>query len=351
MSRRFWLHQVAGWSAYAAAMALSRLSLFPLSYMVVTKSVLAILGFACSLVLWRTYRAMLRREATLGQIIVVSVVASYVMAAIWTAADNVIAIPIARAMLGRDGSIRGIFGLFVGSVYNAFTLLAWSLLYFAIKHHDALTAERERSLRAEALAQRAQLDALRYQLHPHFLFNTLNIISSLVAEGDSTAASRMISRLSDFLRHTLATPPSDEVSLTDEVEFVRRYLEIEQARFEERLTVQIDVAADAWTARVPYLILQPLVENAVRHGIATREEGGALTVEAKRVGGGLQLEVKDDGPGWEPAGNGERIGLTNTRERLARLYGAASSVTVTSGAAGTRVTIRIPFRDGHGATR
>lgn len=332
-------------------MALSRLSLFPLSYMVVTKGVLAIIGFACSLVLWRIYRAMLRRGAPLGQIIVVSVVASYLMAAIWTAADNIIDIPIARAMLGREGQIRGIFGLFVGSVYNAFTLLAWSLLYFAIKHHDALTAERERSLRAEALAQRAQLDALRYQLHPHFLFNTLNIVSSLVAEGDVNAASRMISRLSDFLRHTLATPPSDEVSLTEEVEFVRRYLEIEQARFEERLAVHIDVAADAWTARVPYLILQPLVENAVRHGIATREEGGALTVEARRVGAGLQLEVKDDGPGWEPVGNGERIGLTNTRERLARLYGEASSVTVTSGAGGTRVAIRIPFHDGQGATR
>lgn len=349
MTRRFWLHQVAGWSAYAVAMSLSRLSFFPLSYMVVAKGVLALLGLACSLVLWRLYRAMLQRQATLLQVIVVSVVASYLMAALWTAADNLVAIPIGRVLLGREGQIRGLFGLFVGSVYNAFTLLAWSLLYFAIKHHDALTAERERSLRAEALAQRAQLDALRYQLHPHFLFNTLNIISSLVAEGDNTAASRMISRLSDFLRHTLATPPSDEVSLTEEVEFVRRYLEIEQARFEERLRVHIDVASDAWTARVPYLILQPLVENAVRHGIATREEGGALTVEARRVGGGLELEVRDNGPGWDPAGNGERIGLTNTRERLARLYGSASEVQVTSGAGGTRVAIRIPFRDGQGA--
>ena len=102
---------------------------------------------------------------------------------------------------------------------------------------------------------------------------------------------------------------------------------------------------------MPYLILQPLVENAVRHGIATREEGGALTVEAHRVGAGLQLEVMDDGPGWEPAGNGERIGLTNTRERLARLYGDAGTMTVTSGTGGTRVTIRIPFRNGQGATR
>jgi two-component system LytT family sensor kinase len=332
-------------------MALSRLSLFPLSYMVVSKGLLALLGLACSLVLWRLYRAMLARGATLLQIIVVSVIASYAMALVWTAADNVGNIPIAKWLLGRNVQIRSLFGLFVGSVYNAFTLLAWSLLYFAIKHHDALTAERERSLRAEALAQRAQLDALRYQLHPHFLFNTLNIISSLVAEGDSAAASRMISRLSDFLRHTLATPPSDEVSLTEEVEFVRRYLEIEQARFEERLAVHIDVSADAWTARVPYLILQPLVENAVRHGIATREEGGALTVEARRVGAGLQLEVTNDGPGWEPGGNGERIGLTNTRERLARLYGAASSVTVSSAAGGTRVAIRIPFRNGEDASR
>lgn len=351
MNRRFWLHQVAGWSAYAVAMALSRLSLYPLSYMVVAKGLLAIMGFACSLVLWRLYRAMLARGTTILQIIVLSVIASYAMALVWTAADNVLNIPIARWLLDRNVNIRGLFGLFVGSVYNAFTLLAWSLLYFAIKHHEALTAERERSLRAEALAQRAQLDALRYQLHPHFLFNTLNIISSLVAEGDSAAASRMISRLSDFLRHTLASPASDEVSLTEEIDFVRRYLEIEQARFEERLAVKIDVAADVWTARVPYLILQPLVENAVRHGIATREEGGALCVEARRNGTGLVLEVQDDGPGYTAQGNGERIGLTNTRERLSRLYGSASDVHVATGPGGTKVTLKIPFRDGQGATR
>jgi two-component system, LytTR family, sensor kinase len=342
---RFWLFQIVGWLAYAVAMTMSRVGIFPLRYMVVGKGVLAITGLLYSLVLWRVYRRLLRRDPTVVQIVVVSVIASYLIAALWTATDNVVDIPIAKALLGREHVIRSVFQLFVGSVYNAFTMLAWSLLYFGVKHYDALQTERERTLRAEAMAQRAQLEALRYQIHPHFLFNTLNAISTLVVDKRNDDASRMISRLSDFLRLTLSGPVVDEVSVTEEIDFVRRYLDIEQVRFGDRLTVQIDVASDAWAARLPYLILQPVVENAIRHGVAPREGGGRVRIAVTRDGARLRIVVADDGAPWsaDSSRGGERIGLANTRERLRRLYDDAQRLDIESTDQGTRVTIELPF--------
>ena len=342
---RFWIFQLAGWFAYFVAMTLSRLSLFPLKYMLASKGLLTVTGFCCSLVLWRLYRRLLRAEPGMFQVVVASVVTSYLMAMVWTAADNVADIPIAGALLDRRVVIDTVFRLFVGSVYNAFTLLAWSLLYFAVRHHDALQQERERSLRAEAMAQRARLEALRYQLNPHFLFNTLNAISTLVVEQRHAEASRMISRLSDFLRLTLSAPVVDEVTLAEEMNFVDRYLEIEQVRFGDRLQVQTAVVPEAWNARVPHLVLQPIIENAIRHGIAPREAGGTVRIEAARVEGQLRISVTNDGP---PAATGfavpaEKIGLSNIRERLSRLYGDRQRLAIESGSGQTRVILELPF--------
>jgi LytS/YehU family sensor histidine kinase len=329
-------------------MVLSRWGIFPLRYMVASKGLLALIGFLCTLVLWRFYRRVLSRSPSVTGIVVISVIASYLMALVWTALDNVSDIPIAGALLDRRVIIRSAFQVFVGSVYNAFTLLAWSLLYFGIKHHDALLSERERSLRAEAMAQRARLEALRYQLHPHFLFNTLNAISTLVVEQRNADASRMLSRLSDFLRLTLASPASDQVSLTEELDFVERYLEIEQVRFGERLSVNVSVDPDAWKARIPCLLLQPVIENAIRHGVATREAGGHIAIDARIAGRMLRLTVSDSGEGpqdpGEPATSGERIGLANVRERLSRLYGASQRVEIVNSPQGTRVLLELPFR-------
>ena len=131
-------------------------------------------------------------------------------------------------------------------MYNAFTMLAWSVLYIGIRYYAALQAERERSLAAEAAAHQAQLEALRYQINPHFLFNALNAVSTLVTERRNDEASRMLARVSDFLRLTLTAPVRDEVALADEIDYVRQYLEIERVRFGERLRTEFDVAPDAW---------------------------------------------------------------------------------------------------------
>ena len=344
----FWLLHAAGWLAYGLAMTVSRVGMFPLRYMAVSKGMLMVMGFLISLGLRYVYRPLIRRGTPLLVLLVVAVVASYVASVVWTAADNVFDYPVTLALGVREPAPRGPIRPFYGAVYNAFTMLAWSVLYIGIRYYAALQAERERSLKAEAAAHQAQLEALRYQINPHFLFNALNAVSTLVTERRNDEASRMLARVSDFLRLTLTAPVRDEVALADEVDYVRQYLEIERVRFGERLRTEFDLAPDTWEAAVPAFVLQPLIENAVRHAIAPREAGGAITLEAHRSGEMLHVSIVDDGPGVrdEPQGNGTgRIGLTNTRDRLRQLYGDRGRLQLVSvPGGGTRATIEIPFR-------
>jgi two-component system, LytTR family, sensor kinase len=342
----FWTLQVGGWLAFGAAMALSRLGTFPLGYMAATKGVLTLTGLVTSLGLRAVYRRLLRRGVTAQGLIAAALAASCVGSLVWTPAANALAALVTRGGYRVGASFGAPLLLFDGVAYHAVALLAWSLLYLGITHHEALQAERERSLRAEALAHRARLQALRYQLQPHFLFNTLNAVSTLVVEHRTAEAGRMIARLSDFLRLTLDGADAEEVLLDEEIEFVRRYLEIERVRFGERLAVSIDVEPEAGAARVPSMILQPIVENAVRHAVARNAEGGRLSVSAARVGGVLRLAVADDGPGLagRPAA-GEGIGLTNTRERLRQAYGDAHRLELLPGeGGGVRAVLELPFR-------
>jgi len=344
----FWLLQAGGWLAYGVAMTLSRIGTFPLSFMVVAKGALMITGFVLSLGLRHFYRPLIRRGTPLVTLVIVAVIASYGVSMAWTAIDNLLAIPIYAEFGLRTPVYRSAFQVFNGAVYNAFTMLAWSVLYIGIRYYAALQEERERSLRAEAAAHHAQLEALRYQINPHFLFNALNAVSTLVTERRNDEAARMLSRVSDFLRLTLTAPVREEVALADEIDYVRQYLEIERVRFGDRLRTEIDVTPDAWEAAVPAFVLQPLIENAVRHAIAPRESGGAITIEAHRAGDVLRVVITDDGPGIRDNGraNGSgRIGLTNTRDRLRQLYGDRGRLELTNGSdSGTRATIEIPFR-------
>jgi signal transduction histidine kinase len=221
------------------------------------------------------------------------------------------------------------------------------VVYWVVIAVEQSLASRRRAARLEAQLASAQLQALRMQLDPHFLFNTLNAVAALV-RSDPEAAEDMLTELADFLRLTLATSSAQEVSLRDEMEFLERYLKIERVRFQDRLTTTVEVAPGAERAQVPSLILQPIVENAIRHGIAGRAERGHVHVAARRVGDELQLEVRDDGPGLGAAGGAgmvEGVGLANTRARLAQLYGRAGGFELRSASGrGVSALLRLPFR-------
>ncbi|HYE72202.1 MAG TPA: histidine kinase [Blastocatellia bacterium] len=207
---------------------------------------------------------------------------------------------------------------------------------------------RERELQAlnlETQLVQAQLDALRMQLHPHFLFNTLNSISVLMHR-DIDAAERMLLQLSSLLRATLAGSGTHEIELRQELEILERYLEIEQIRFQDRLTVKMHIDPAALDALVPQFFFQPLVENAIRHGIANRESGGTIDIYAQRKDSEVYLEVRDNGPGFDASKGSliEGVGLSNTRSRLEYLYGAKSHLKVCNAeTGGLAVMAKLPF--------
>jgi two-component system, LytTR family, sensor kinase len=230
--------------------------------------------------------------------------------------------------------------------FHSTILTYWAILgiIYAIDYYLKYREHQLKASRLETQLAEAQLQALKMQLHPHFLFNTLHAISALVHK-DVEAADRMIARLSDLLRITLDSVGVQEISLKQELEFLTRYLEIEQTRFQDRLSVDIDIDPDALDARVPNLILQPLVENAIRHGVATRSAAGRIRVRARRDEHVLRLEVSDDGPGLSNGLVKEGVGLANTRARLEQLYGSAHRLDFTNAeGGGLTVDLAIPFR-------
>jgi signal transduction histidine kinase len=223
-------------------------------------------------------------------------------------------------------------------------------LSHAFSYYNRYRSGELRAAHLEAQLAQAQLQALKMQLHPHFLFNTLNAISELIYK-NSEAAEEMLAQLSDMLRLSLDKVGVQEVSLKEEVEFLKKYLEIEQTRFHERLKVEIKVDPQALDACVPNMILQPLVENAVRHAIAPRAAGGLIEIEARRVNGMLRVEVRDDGRGLpvdaQKIFSHSGVGLSNTRARLMHLYGRASHNFILCNSPGRGLTVKlmIPYRE------
>jgi sensor histidine kinase YesM len=269
-------------------------------------------------------------------------------------------------VIAISGSFQIIyFFLFVngpGKRYEAWTTLQW-IIYNSSENYGVYgllvslnqvfryyRRFREGELRASRLQTQltqAQLEALKMQLHPHFLFNTLHSISALLHR-DPDTADRMIARLGDFLRLTLENSGAAEVSLQKELEFLTCYLEIERVRFQDRLTTSLEVEPAALDAPVPNLILQPIVENALRHGVAQSAAPGRVEISAKREGGSLRIRVRDNGPGLAAItrphdGFKEGLGLKNTRARLEQLYGAAHRFELSNApGGGLVVTLVIP---------
>ncbi|MET1257097.1 sensor histidine kinase [Aliikangiella maris] len=239
-------------------------------------------------------------------------------------------------------------GYFWGLLNIYYIFICWSCLYFGIKFYRGMQEASQRALKASSLAHEAQLKMLRYQLNPHFLFNTLNAISTLILEKHTERANEMVSRLSNFLRYSLDNDPMQKVTLEQEVTTLRFYLGIEKVRFEERLEVLFDIDAQAEKALIPSLILQPLVENSIKYAIAKSEQGGTISLRAKIFANELLLELTDNGPGVKlvngelPKGRG--VGVKNTRERLNEIYNSKHSFTISNiTPQGLQINIRLPF--------
>ncbi len=252
-----------------------------------------------------------------------------------------------------DGTIFTFDGVFAKVVlmYCHEQLIIYWLVVLAHHGWHYYRRSRDREIRTaelEAQLARARLDTLRMQLNPHFLFNTLNTISSLIHDHPDEA-DRMVVRLSELLRLSLDRLDQAEVPLTRELALLERYLEIERVRFEDRLAVTTQVESGLGEARVPCLILQPLVENAVRHGIEAQESGGRLTIRARRVDGSLELSVADNGPGIPGVSTvpqREGVGLSNTRARLRHLYGDRQSLELLAvPGGGLEVRITMPLQE------
>jgi LytS/YehU family sensor histidine kinase len=339
----FWALHTLGWLAYGLAQYVGSAVYGKEPGYVQVIGIAAAAGFLLSAPLRLLYRGLWSRGPV--AILVGSPIACWVVALGWRATINTAYMQIVKPEWAMEHPPQPL-EIFVGTLSSMALLLCWSGLYFGVKFYERLQLEREATLKASALAQEAQLKMLRYQLNPHFLFNTLNAISTLVLDGQNRTANLAVSRLSEFLRYTLDQDPMKKVTLRQELDALNLYLGIEKLRFGDRLRLEFEVDERAESALVPSLLLQPLVENAMKYAISPREEGGSVTVIAGIEDGQLRLAVADDGPGLPPAavgGNGRGVGLRNTRERLKVLYGDAHRVEVIDAAPGLRVEMRLPL--------
>jgi signal transduction histidine kinase len=325
----FWNLQFAGWGGALLLRAMSALAnTQPLSFLVLIL-IATIAGFAISLVLSVVFRQLMNRRPLITWGVTALVLGAAV--GLYAFIDSWV---IGLYYPDRDSTFAQ---RFLGYFYLDLTLLgAWSALYYAINFFLQVEEQADRLERLEAQATSAQLAMLRYQLNPHFLFNTLNSISTLVLLKQTEPANAMLTRLSAFLRHTLIMQPGVKVTLAQEIETLQLYLGIERMRFEERLRTEFDVEPEAAHACLPSMLLQPLVENAIKYAVSPQEEGACITLSARLVGQRLRVAVSDTGPGLRTvpgrsslpaaaAGNGRTVstgvGLANIRDRLAQAYG------------------------------
>ena len=317
-SRAFWMLQAAGWTGYLLLRSVSSISNGPSLDVIVPVIIESIVGYCVTLLLstfYGSYRKMPRFTA-----IALTVVTLFGATIVYAVLD---AFSFSFIKLASPGLS---LSLLLGTVFLNFTVLAgWSALYFGINFYLIVEEQIDQMQHLETQASSAQLAMLRYQLNPHFLFNTLNSISTLVLLKQTERANAMLSRLSSFLRYTLANEPTAHVTVAQEVETLKLYLEIEKMRFEERLRPSFEIDPAAEKARLPSLLLQPLVENAIKYAVTPQEGGAEIAVRVRLAGDRVRIGVSDTGPGLRSVKSrpslSTGVGIANIRERLAQAYG------------------------------
>ncbi|WP_102795017.1 sensor histidine kinase [Bowmanella denitrificans] len=348
--RQFWLLHTGGWAGFALIYYLGSFLHDMRSIWLFVILLNAYAGWLITIPLRYVFRRLWRLQT--WQMVLSALLCSYFVGVLWAVIKNINYWEIYKHGYRPDEWIY----YFSNSVNSFSVIVCWSGLYFGIKYYQLMQHEKQNALKASTMAHQAHLKMLRYQLNPHFLFNTLNAISTLVLIKENDTANAMVSRLSDFLRYSLDKDPIKKVPLEQEIQAIEMYLDIEKVRFEDRLTVQWDVAAETREALVPSLILQPLIENAIKYAIARTEQGGCIAISAKAFGRDLLIEVADNGPGADIV-NGQLqrnggVGLPNIRERLQSLYANNFSFVIAQNQpSGVKVSIRIPYQVGQDANQ
>lgn len=320
-NRAFWILQSAGWLAYLVLRALSGIANSMGVEFILPAIIVTATGFSLTLLMAAAYRRIITMRPifvwTLALLVLAIASALFSVLEVW-----------AHATFYQQGwTPQGI--QFLGAILLDFSVLgAWTGLYFGINYYLLLAAQSERMVNIARQANSAQLEMLRYQLNPHFLFNTLNSISTLVLLKQTERANAMLSRLASFLRYSLVGEREGLATIAQEAEALKLYLDIERTRFEDRLRTRFDIAEDVMEARLPSLLLQPLVENAIKYAVTPSEDGADIIVDARRMDDRLMITIADTGPGLggtaasETGPSGTNVGIANIRERLVQAYGA-----------------------------
>lgn len=339
----FWALQIAGWLGYAFVQYIGSLMQEMRSIYVLIILLGAYAGFLITVPLRYFYRKIWNAQPLLLLVLVLA--CSYTAAVLWALIDNATHWEIYKF------GYRPYNWLFYlqHSVAKFYIMLSWSGLYFVIKYYQLLQDEKQKALQAVSMAHQSQLKMLRYQLNPHFLFNTLNAISTLILVSENKTANQMISKLSDFLRFSLDNDPIKRITLAREIDALMLYLDIEKVRFAERLQVQVNISSEAEQALVPSMILQPLIENSIKYAVAKLETQGVILVQANVVEGELVIVIHDNGPEAYNApkhqSDSRGVGLKNTEERLRALYGKHYSFNLSANApTGCIVELKIPWQ-------
>jgi two-component system, LytTR family, sensor kinase len=351
--------QAGGWGAAYAVCALAAEQSQGLWPAVFDTLIWAFCGFLVTLGLHHVYRRLRRLHLSHVVFGAVALISSVLLAPLWYFMEHVCLRMTLPAVLHVD-SLRSLFSVNAAIMARAplfltqylwpfysIILFTWASLYYGVNAILDLESERANVVNVRKLADTAHLRALQSNLNPHFLFNALNGIATLVRAQDSVTATAMVDALSTFLRSTLQRLDTPELRVADEIELIEQYLRIQRYRFGTRLHAVVKAEREALGALIPTLILQPLVENAVRYGVLPREAGGSLWVSVRKELSVLVVSVEDDGPGpKEGTVDAFGMGLQNSSERLNALYGAAASLTIGNKTDGTgcAVVIRLPFR-------
>ena len=337
--RSFWQIQIVGWGVFYVLNLLESIHFFLTKRLSINEQLVPIsIMFLASFALRPICRKLCRSQ---------SWIAFELKAA---AAAMGAAIPAGCAacfILRRANSVMAWHAVVSTVMWSFFILFMWCSLYFSIKQWHQSSNERERLLRAESEVKEARLLALRYQLNPHFLFNSLNAVSTLVLVGDAPAATRMLAQIGDLLRTSLSSEVKAEVPLSQELALTKGYLAIEQTRLGERLNIFIVVPLETRNALVPSMLLQPLVENAVRYGVAPFREGGWIAITSALHAGRLRIVIENSGRRGErgETKSGSGIGLGNTADRLKTLYGTDCKLSLAwPEAGGCEVVLELPLR-------